>query len=176
MRVSRPTNSSLLCALALGFAVAACGDRPADKKPDVTSADVIAGTAQSFDEFVSPEGKFAVAFPAVWKGNYTGVPHADTAFGSHFILEFRFKPDAATKLPPQTLLAIRIFTPAAWAKASARPGQTIGVKVQARGNDVYVLSLAGSNPYPTGSPSAALFDKMMLAVMQDPVPLRVTPR
>jgi hypothetical protein len=125
---------------------------------------------------VSPEGKFAVAFPGVWKGNYTGVPHADTAFGSHFILEFRFKPDPATKLPPQTLLAIRIFTPAAWAKASAKPGQTIGVKVQSRGNDVYVLSLAGSNPYPTGSPSAALFDKMMLSVMQDPVPLRVTPR
>jgi hypothetical protein len=174
MRVLRPTN--LLCALALGVVAAACGDRPADKKPDVTSADVIAGTAQSYDEFVSPEGKFAVSFPAVWKGNYTAVPHADTAYGSHFILEFRFKPDPAAKLPPQTLLAIRVFTPAAWAKASARPGQSIGVKVQARDNDVYVLSLAGSNPYPTGSPSATLFDKMMLAVMQDSAPLRVTPR
>jgi hypothetical protein len=176
MRVSRPTNSSLLCALALAVVAAACGDRPADKKPDVTSADVIAGAAESYDEFVSAEGKFAVDFPAVWKGNYTGVPHADTTYGSHFILDFRFKPDAAAKLRPQTLLVIRIFTPAAWAKQSARPGPPIGVKVQARGNDVYVVSLAGSNPYPTGSPAATLFDKMMLAVVQAPVPLRVTPR
>ena len=173
---TRPTNRSLLCALALALAVSACGDRPGARKPDVTPADVVAGSAQTFDHFVSPEGKFAVDFPPVWAGNYTGAPRADTTYGSHFILEFRFKPDPAWKLKPATLLAIRVFTPAAWAKAAARPGSAIGVKIQERGNDVYVLSLAGSNPYPTGSPAAALFDKMMLAVMQDPVPLRVTPR
>ncbi|MGH7655736.1 MAG: hypothetical protein ACREN6_13840 [Gemmatimonadaceae bacterium] len=142
----------------------------------MTAADVVAGSAQSFDHFVSPEGKFAVDFPPVWAGNYTGTPHADTTYGSHFILDFRFKPDPESKLKPSTLLVIRIFTPAAWAKATARAGPTIGVKIQQRGNDVYVLSLAGSNPYPTGTPSAALFDKMMLSVMNDAVPLRVTPR
>ena len=165
-----------MCTLSLALAAAACGERPGAKQPDVTPADVVAGAAQSLDHFVSPEGKFAVDFPAVWAGNYTGTPHADTTYGSHFILDFRFKPDPAWKVAPQTLLVIRIFTPDAWAKASARPGSPIGVKIQQRGNDVYVLSLAGSNPYKTGSDAAALFDKMMLAVMQDPVPLRVTPR
>jgi hypothetical protein len=176
MLLTRPTNRSLVSALALALAASACGERPGAKKPDVTPADVVAGSAKSFDHFVSPEGKFAVDFPPEWAGNYTGTPHADTAYGSHFVLDFRFKPDPASKLTPSTLLVIRIFTPAAWTKAAARTGPGIGVKIQQRGNDVYVLSLAGSNPYPTGTPSAAQFDKMMLAVMQDPVPLRVTPR
>ncbi len=176
MLSTRLTNSSFLCALALALAAAACGERPGDKKPDVTPADVVAGTAQTFDHFVSPEGKFAVDFPPVWAGHYTGTPHADTTYGSHFILDFRFKPDAGSKLDPRTLLAIRVFTPAAWAKTSAQPGPAIGVKIQEHGNSVYVLSLAGSNPYKTGTAPAELFDKMMLAVMNDPVPLRVTPR
>ncbi|MFI5233596.1 MAG: hypothetical protein ACHQSE_13905 [Gemmatimonadales bacterium] len=176
MLLTRPTNRSLVCAIALALAASACGERPGAKKPDVTPADVVAGSAQSFDHFVSPEGKFAVDFPPVWAGNYTGTPHADTTYGSHFILEFRFKPNPAWKVQPQTLLAIRTFTSAAWAKTSARPGPAIGVKIQEHGNDVYVLSLAGSNPYKVGTDAAALFDKMMLAVMQDPVPLRVTPR
>ena len=171
----RPTHSSLR-ALALALAVCACGDRPGARQPDVTPADVIAGSAQAFDHFVSPEGRFAVDFPPEWAGHYTGTPHADTQFGSHFIVDFRFKPDPAWKVEPQTLLVIRIFTPAAWARISARPGPAIGAKIQQRGNDVYVLSLAGSNPYPTGSPAAALFDKMMLAVVNDRVPLRLTPR
>jgi hypothetical protein len=176
MLLTRPTNSSFLCALALVLAASACGDRPGARKPDVTPADVVAGTAQALDHFVSPEGKFAVDFPPAWAGHYTATPHADTTYGSHFILDFRLKPDPTWKVEPHTLLAIRIFTPAAWAKASARPGAAIGAKIQERGDDVYVLSLAGSNPYKTGSAAAALFDKMMLAVLQDPVPLRVTPR
>jgi hypothetical protein len=176
MLPTRPNNSILLCAFALVIGAAACGERPGDKKPDVTPADVVAGSAQTFDRFVSPEGKFAVDFPPVWAGHYTGTPHADTTYGSHFIEDFRFKPEPGEKIGPQTLLAVRIFTPAAWARVSARPGPAVGVKIQQRGNDVYVLSLAGSNPYKTGSEAAGLFDKMMLAVMQDPVPLRVTPR
>ena len=112
----------------------------------------------------------------MWKDHYVAVAHSDTAFGSRGIVEFRFKPDAAWKVEPKTLLAIRIFTPAAWNKVLADPKQTVGVKLKERGNDVYVLSLAGGNPYPTGSPPAGLFDQMMLAVINDAVPLRVTPR
>jgi hypothetical protein len=163
--------------LAFALAAAACGERPATKKGDITPADVIAGAAVSLDHFESAEGKFGVDFPAVWKGNYIGVPHADTAYGSHFIVDFRFKPDPAWKVDPRTLLAIRIFTPDAWAKVTAdttRPA--IGVKLKERGSDVYVLSLAGGNPYKPGTPAAALFDQMMLAVMNDAVPLRVSPR
>ncbi|HXD23211.1 MAG TPA: hypothetical protein VN613_07615 [Gemmatimonadaceae bacterium] len=176
MLSTRPTNLPMCCALALTIAASACGERPGGKTPDVTPADVVAGAAQTFDRFVSPEGKFAVDFPPVWAGHYTGTPHATAELGSHFVLDFRFKPDPAWKVEPKTLLVIHIFTPAAWAKAAARPGPAIGVKIQQRDNDVYVLSLANSNPYKTGSAAAALFDKMMLAVLSDPVPLRLTPR
>jgi hypothetical protein len=176
MGVVRPMKSSLLCALALALASTACGERPVTKKGDITPADVIAGSAQSLDHFESAEGKFAVDFPPAWKGNYTGVAHADTTYGSRFIVDFRFKPDPSWKVDPRTLLAIRIFTPDAWAKAFARPGPAIGVKLKERGNDVFVLSLAGSNPYKTGTPAATLFDQMMLAVINDAVPLRLTPR
>lgn len=166
----------MCCALALTIAATACGERPGGKTPDVTPADVVAGAAQTFDRFVSPEGKFAIDFPPVWAGHYTGTPHATTELGSHFVLDFRFKPDPSWKVEPKTLLVIHIFTPAAWAKAAARPGPAIGVKIQQRDNDVYVLSVANSNPYKTGSAAAGLFDKMMLAVFSDPVPLRLTPR
>jgi len=178
MGVVRPMKSSLLCALALALASTACGERPVAKKGDVTPADVIAGTAQSLDHFESGEGKFAIDFPPPWKGNYTGVPHADTTNGSRFIVDFRFKPDPTWKVEPRTLLAIRIFTPDAWAKAAARPGPAIGVKLKERGADVFVVSFASGNPYKTGTPAAELFDKMVLAVMQpsDAVPLRLTPR
>lgn len=172
----RLTRISLSCMLALAVAATACGERPAAKKGDVTSADVIAGSAQSFDHYASAEGKFAIDFPPVWQGNYVAIPHADTTQGSHFLLEFRLKPDPAWKVQPKTLLVIRVFTPKAWAKLAAQPGPPIGVKLQERGDDVYVLSLAGSNPYDAGTDAAKLFDKMMLAVIQDPTPLRLTPR
>ena len=176
MRVVRPTKTPLMCALALVLASTACGERPVTKKGDITPADVIAGAAVSLDHFESAEGKFAVDFPAVWKGNYTGVPHPDTTFGSRFILDFRFKPDPAWKVEPNTLLAIRIFTSDAWTKIAANKNQMVGVMLKERGNDVFVLSLAGSNPYKPKTPAAKLFDEMMLAVINDAVPLRVTPR
>ena len=162
--------------LAIAFAATACGERPAIKKNDVTAADVIAGAAVSLDHYESAEGRFGVDFPPQWKGNYIGVAHADTTYGSRFIVDFRFKPDPSLKVEPRTLLAIRIMSPEAWAKDSAKAGPPIGVKLKQRGNDVFVLSLASENPYKPNTPAAALFDQMMLAVMNDAVPLRLTPR
>jgi len=176
MGVARPTTNTLLCALAL--LLTACGERPAAKKGDVTAADVIAGAAQSFDHFDSAEGKFTIDFPSAWKEAYVAAPHADTAFGSRYTVEFKFKPDPAWKVEPRTLLVIRIFSTDAWAKATARPGPAIGNKLKEHGSDVFVLSVAGGNPYKPGTPAAALFDQMMLSVVQpsDRVALRLTPR
>jgi hypothetical protein len=174
MGAVRSTKTSLLCVLALAFVAAACGERPVAKKGDPTAADVLAGAAESLDHYESPEGKFGIDFPAVWKGHYIGVPHTDTAFGSRAMVEFRFKPDTAWKVQPQTLLGVRIFTPDSWAKANARSGAVIGIKLAERGNDVYVVSLATGNPYKPGTPAAELFDKMMLAVFNTAP--RLTPR
>jgi hypothetical protein len=178
MRAVRPVGSTFLCSLAFTLAFTACGERPAAKKADVTVADVIAGVAQSFDHFESPEGKFAVDFPPVWKNNYTHLAHADTAYGSHFIVDFRCKPDPKWNVEPRTVLVIRVFSKDAWAKIAANKNQTVGKELKERGDDVFVLSIAGSNPYRAGTPPAMLFEQMMLTVIQpsDGVPLRVTPR
>jgi hypothetical protein len=176
MHAARPAGTTFLCSLALMLAITACGERPAAKKSDVTVADVIAGVAQSFDHFESSEGKFAVDFPQLWKNNYTFVAHADTAYGSRFIVDFRCKPDPKWNVEPRTVLVVRIFPRAAWAKVEATKGQTVGVKLKERGDDVFVLSIAGSNPYRAGTPPATLFEQMMFAVIRDSVPLRVTPR
>jgi hypothetical protein len=168
-------HSRTLIALAIAALACACGDRPGAKKSDVTAADVIAGSARSFDHYESSEGKFAIDFPPEWLGNYIASAHADTTAGSHFLVDFRFKPDPGWKVEPRTLLVIRTFTPKAWAKVAANANQTVGVKLKERGNDVFVLSLAAANPYAAGSPAAAMFDKMMLSVVNDPVPLRLTP-
>jgi hypothetical protein len=174
MGVVRPTKSSLLCALAFALACPACGERPAAKKTDVTAADVIAGAAKSSDHFESAEGKFGIDFPPEWKGNYIGVPHSDTTFGSRAIVDFRFKPDPSMKVQSQTLLVVRIFTPDAWTKAQTRTGPPIGIKIAEHASDVFIVSLAAANPYKTGTPEAQLFDKMMLAVFNTAP--RLTPR
>jgi hypothetical protein len=167
---------SLAFVAVLGLTALGCGERPATKKGDITPADVIAGSAQALDHYESSEGKFGVDFPPVWKGHYDAVAHSDTAFGSHGIVEFKFKPAAGSKVEPKTLLAIRFFTPDKWNKVMQDPKQNIGVQLKQRGNDVFVLSLAGANPYAKGTPEADLFDQMMLSVMNDAVPLRLTPR
>ncbi len=164
MGVVRPVKSSLFCALALALAAMACGERPGAKKSDVTAADVVAGAVPTFDHYESAETKIGVDFPPVWKGNYIAVPHTDTTYGSRYIIDFRFRPDPAAKLEPKTLLAIRVFPKNAWTKVSARPGPQIGIKLQEHGDDVFVVSLAPANPYAKGTPSAELFDQMMLAV------------
>jgi len=166
------TKAPLLLAFAL--VLTACGERPVTKKGDVTAADVIAGAAQSLDHYESPEGKFGIDFPPVWKGNYVAAAHTDTAFGSHAIVEFRFKPDPAWKVQGQTLVGVRIFTTDAWTKAAARPGPPAGIKLAERGNDVFVVALAAGNPYKPGTPAADLFDKLMLAVINNAP--RITPR
>ena len=167
-------NTRFLLAFAFASALTACGERPAAKKSDVTAADVIAGAAVTLDHYESVEGKFGVDLPPVWKGNYTGSPHADTTLGSRFYVDFRFKPAPEMKVEPRTLMVIRIFTPDAWAKVASRPGPASGIKISEHGNDVFVVSLAGGNPYKTGTPAAELFDKLMLAVFNEAP--RLTPR
>jgi hypothetical protein len=123
--------------------------------------------------FESPGGKFSVNFPGTWRGSYSAVEHADTANGARFAVEFIFQPDPAWKVDPHTLMVVRIFPKSAWDALAARPGPPIAVKISARGDDVFTLSLPPSNPYKPGTPEAARFDQLVLAVVQDSVPLRL---
>jgi len=153
----------------------ACTDQGSPKR-DVTPADVVSGRAQVFEHFESPNGKFAIDFPPTWRGSYTAVAHPDTIGGARMAVEIVFKPDPAWKVEPHALLAIRIFTRAAWDRLDARPGQSVAAKLAAKGDDVFALSLPPANPYPNGSPASVRFEELMQSFLKDPAGLRLTPR
>ena len=156
----------LLPLLTLVGALACGGD--AAPPPDKAAAAAVAREA-----FESTAGGFSLDLPGVWHDGYKTIEHADTSDGARFVTEFMFKPDAAWKVEPRRLLAVRIFTQAAWAKILARPGQPIATKVGEKGDDVFAYSVPGGNPYKPGTPAAARFDELVLAVVPE---LRLTVR
>lgn len=168
----RFAGAFLFAALA---ALSACTDKGSPKS-DVTPADVVAGRVQAFEHFESPNGKFAIDFPATWRGTFTAVAHPDTTAGSRMAVEFFFKPDPAWKVEPHTLIVVRVFTRAAWDRLNAKPGQSVAAKLAAKGDDVFALSLPPTNPYPNGTPASARFEELMQSFLQDPAGLRLTPR
>lgn len=157
------------------FVSLACsgGDRPAQT---TTAADVIAGQAEVFEHFESKGAGFVVDLPPVWRGNYSVLEGPDTSAGSHFRVQFVFRPDPAWKVEPKALIVVRVFTKSAWDRVLARPGQAIAAKVAERGDQVFALSLPDANPYKPGTPEAKRYDDLVLSVVQDRTGLRLTPR
>jgi len=158
---------------------AACGDGGQAKHeppPGAAATGSVVGEGAAFEHFESAQEKLGIDFPASWKGAYTAASRADTTGGSLRAVEFTFKPDPSWKVVPQTLLMVRIFTKAGWDRLDAQPGQTVAVKIASRGDAVFALSLPSRNPYQGGTPAAARFDQMVLAVLQDSTRLRLTPR
>jgi hypothetical protein len=155
----------------LGLAVlnglAACSKTDVNKG-GASAADYVAGTAASIERFSSPNGKFTVDLPGLWRGYYKGVERADTTAGAHFSVEFVFAPEAAWKAEPKTLMVIRVFPKPAWAAITAKPGPPIAVQIGARGDDIFALSFSGANPYKSGTPEAAKYDELMLSVINNP--------
>jgi hypothetical protein len=161
-----------LLALILAAGAVACSET-AEK---ATNAAAVAPPARvvAYDHFESPGGKFDVDFPVTWKGSYRAVDHADTTGGARFGVEFIFKPDAGSKAPPRTLAVIRIFRRDAWNTIASQAGAPIAAKLLTKGEDVYALSLPKGNPYKPGTPEAARFDEMVLAIVDTPP--KITPR
>ena len=137
-------------------------------KGGASAADYVAGTAASIDRFSSPNGKFTVDLPGLWRGYYKGVERADTTGGARFSVEFVFAPEATWKAEPRTLMVIRIFPKAAWDAVTAKPGPPIAVQIGAKGDDVFAISFSGANPYKAGTPEAAKYDELMLSVINNP--------
>jgi len=156
----------------VAFAVAACGDG-APPAREATPAAVTPAVNAPPEHYESTAGKFVVDFPATWHDAYRVVERADTLAGSRHAVEFVFKPDPAWKVQPRPLVVVRIFPKAAWEKITKRPGDPMALKVAERGDDVFVYSVPGSNPYRPGTPAALRFDELMLGVMPG---LKLTPR
>ena len=159
------------------IALLACGNGERSLRAgEATSADVIAGTVAAFEHFESAGGHFALELPAEWRGNFTVDEQPDSLYGAHYTVKFSYRPAPGSKELPKTLIVIRVFSTAAWEKVTTRPGTPPAAKIGAKGDVIYTASFPAGNPYPKGSPDAALFDKMVLGVIQDPAGVRLTPR
>jgi len=174
----RPTRLLAVTAVTAVIALAACGEATEGKlrKGEVTTADVIAGTASAYEHFESPSAHFALELPPEWRGNFTVAERPDSLAGARYIVEFIYRPAPGSKEKPKTLMAVRLFSTAAWEKLAARTGDPVAARVAAKGDVVYAVSLPSGNPYPKGSPDAALFDKMVMGVADPNVGVRLTPR
>jgi hypothetical protein len=161
-------TASIVCSLGLF----ACGGDSGKTEAAPANA---AATATTPEHFESSGGKFAIDFPPTWRSGYRTTEHTDTVGGSRFVTEFVFKPDAAWKVEPRPLLVVRIFSKAAWEKVAARPGPAMALKLAERDDDVFAYSVPSSNPYRPGTPAAARFDELVLAVAA-PGSLKLTPR
>ena len=166
----RPVTTAFLLGLAL---LGACTKRDVSNGSP-SAADYVAGTAASVDRFSSPNGKFTVDLPGLWRGYYKGVERADTSAGARFSVEFVFSPEAAWKVEPRTLMLIRIFPKATWDAVTARPGPPMAVQIGAKGDDVFAVSFSAANPYTPGTPEAAKYDELMLSVINNPQGLSLT--
>jgi hypothetical protein len=144
--------------------VAACGDSngAVQEQQPVTKSPPVAREA-----FESTGGGFSIDFPGTWHDGFTTLEHADTTDGARYVVEFMFKPDPSIKVEPRRLLAVRIFTQAAWAKVLARSGPPVAKKVAEKGDDVFTYSVPGGNPYKPGTAAAARFDELVLSVVED---------
>ncbi len=160
----------MLALFAFIVSVAACDG--AQKASDIAAAPAPAPVLPPFQqEIVS--AKAEVTFPGVWKDGYQMLERADTTLGSSRAIEFRYVGDSARKVPPRLLLVIRVFDRATWLKVGARQ-PPVATKLAERGNDVYAYSIVTSNPYPANTASALRVDAMMLALIADGGPFKLS--
>jgi hypothetical protein len=184
---SRP-RGTVVPALAAAFAVLAlaCGDRTASPPSDDGRAAAIAGAPAAGappaadsgprERYVSAAEKFELLLPIAWKGRYHATESPDSTAGARFAVEFRYRPDSGSKAEPRTLMVLRIFPRGAWLRIERGPGPRIAARIGARGDDVFALSLPGTNPYPPGTPEALGFDELIISIAQGGQQVHVIPR
>ena len=160
----------MLSLFALLVLVAACDG--AEKASDIAVATAPAPMLPPFQQDII-SAKAEITFPGVWKDGYQMLDRADTTLGSFQAIEFRYVGDSARKVPPRLLLAIRVFKKATWEKVGARQ-PPVATKLAERGDEVYAYSIVTSNPYPANTASALRVDAMMLALIADGGPFKLS--
>lgn len=170
---------SISAALAAVLLIA-CSDKSRENARPATGAEAIAQVAAAKslppEIFTSTTAGFDLQLPGVWKGRYRAGERRDSTAGARLAVEFKFVPDSGSKAPSLMLISIRIFSKAAWAAASKRPGDPIGRALAESAKDVYVISMTPANPYPTGSKEAPEFDKLMISIASGGQQVHLTPR
>lgn len=159
-------------------ALLACGgkDKAAPPTAEDALADVAAAKTLPPEVYVSPVSGFDLSLPGVWKGRYRALERSDTTDGGRTTVDFKFLPDSGSKAPSQNALTIRIFSRAAWQAMEKRTGRPFGARIAERGDDVFLIFLPESNPYPPGSPEAPVFDRLIISLSLGGQQVHLTPR
>jgi len=156
--------------LAVVVSTAGCNST---KAPDMAvAAAPAAPTLPPFQQEIASV-KAELTLPGVWKFGYRMVDHADTAYGAYRAIEFHYTADSAQGVPPRLLMVVRVFHKAAWEKTQATHKDMHRLLAE-HGNDVYGYSIVGQSPYPNNSPSTLRVDQMMLALMADGSPFKIS--
>lgn len=170
-------NRILVLSLALG--ALACGSSKEKPEPPNAAdalAKVSAAKSMPVEKYVSATAGFDLTLPGIWTGHYRAEEKRDTTAGARLGVEFKFKPDSGSTAPSLSLIVVRIFPRKAWDALNAPGPSQIGQKIGEKGDDVFVLSLAGSNPYPGGTKEAEKFDELMISIAQGGQQLHLTAR
>jgi hypothetical protein len=113
---------------------------------------------------------FTLALPPAWHDRYDvdarsgPIAAARWPYASHAVA-FIYKPIEPDQ-PQATLLTVLVYRREDWNSIAADTHQPHGLPVAERDDDVYIASVADSNPFPGGSRDALSFDAMRLTIPQ----------
>lgn len=156
--------------LAVFAAMAACdrSEQVAKAAPAVTPAPVLA----PFDQEI-PSFKATLTLPGAWKLGYQIVERADTMFGAFRSAAFLYTADASRGVPPRVLMVLRAFKKPAFEKV--RDAQKNISRVLAEHDGVvYTYSIVTASPYGANSAATLRVDQMMMPLVSEANPLKLT--
>lgn len=148
------------CIALLAPVILGCG-RGSDSAPQSVADS--ATTAVAGSRFEAPDGSYVLELPTRWTGHYRvdSLSTAELGRARRGALVFSYLPSDST-IRPQVLAVVATYDSAAWVAVRAEGGPPPGDSVIARAGRVYVVGLPQSNPFPTGSADAVLFELLQL--------------
>lgn len=120
-----------------------------------------------------PSFKATLTLPGAWKDGYRLVERADTLFGATHSAEFYYTADSARGVPPRLLMVIRAFKKPAFEKVRAKQDVVSKVLTEHDGI-VYTYSIVTASPYGPNSAATLRVDAMMVPLVSEGNPLKLT--
>lgn len=165
-----PLRSLVVVSLALLMPMAACGT-PEQKAEVGVTAEPRTVLPPFQQDLVSVKAE--LTFPGTWTYGYRMIDRPDTLFGGHRAIEFHYTADTASGVPPRLLLVVRAFKKPAWEKVRGSQDNISRVLAE-RDGEVYTWSIVTKSPYPVGTASTLRVDQMMLDLVAETSPFRMT--
>lgn len=166
---SLPRRFALFSVLATALIIG-CGRT--EKAADVAVASAPPVVLPPFEQEI-PSFKATLTLPGAWKLGYRLVERADTMFGAFRSAEFYYTADSARGVPPRILMVLRAFKKPAFEKVRAK--QDVVSKVLAEHDGVvYTYSIVASSPYGPNSAATLRVDQMMVPLVSEANPLKLT--